>query len=698
MEPALYDVKVDVLNGNTVVLEKDLVYDKKPLPVWLGNTLGISATPPPPWDKVQVDKQSDILSISGREYQYDYNMFPSQIVNRGKNMLAAPMQLVLSEGNQQISSNVKDVKTQWVEVNPNRATSLRTETLGDFTVSSNSYVEFDGMNWTTLKVTPDKKQAALDGLTFEIPIGSDWAKLMTLGHDDYDLKQTGTLPKAGWKGAAETMPWIGNGDGGIQLFQESTAFWKGSKTVEVLPDENGRTLIKVHFIDVKTELDKPFEISFGWITSPTRPEAKDHRDRRFLSDSALQYFKTTDNYLQKAVAVNPDIKSWITWWQGWWWKAKGYEGNPDAGGSLPVPRDDLDPNSGVRDFEGIPITYAPYFRLTNMFTTNSPWFQQFGDEWVPDVNKVIHSEDPQDFTYVSQASRSLRDFYAWGFNQLLTKTNTQAIYYDLSAMRSDTNIYHGAGVKMADGSIEPTFNILGMRESMKRLYTLLKEKNPHGLVIYHMSGEPMLPFGSFADEFLDGENLYAQLDRKENRGYEKILPIDKFRAEYSAQNNFGPETLFLPEFERAQSIRKDEWKTLGYGHMDYLLGLILLHDSNVSWGWMDISHITKVYTAIDATGLNGNWEFVPYWDQKYFSLPSGVYDSLYQSPDSKKVLLVIMNTSGKDQEINLPMALGKSTFTSAKAVYPEQSVMVQKNMLQNIQVKNNSFVALSFAK
>jgi hypothetical protein len=233
---------------------------------------------------------------------------------------------------------------------------------------------------------------------------------------------------------------------------------------------------------------------------------------------------------------------------------------------------------------------------------------------------------------------------------------------------------------------------------MKRLYTLLKEKNPHGLVIYHMSGEPMLPFGSFADEFLDGENLYAQLDRKENRGYEKILPIDKFRAEYSAQNNFGPETLFLPEIERAQSVRKDEWKDLGYGHMDYLLGLLLLHDSNIEWGFVDIGHMTQVYTAIDATGLNGDWKFVPYWNQKYFSLPPGVYTSLYQSPDSKKVLLVIMNTSGNDQEINLPMALGKSTFTSAKAVYPEQPVMVQKNVLQNIQVGNNSFVALMIAK
>lgn len=250
---------------------------------------------------------------------------------------------------------------------------------------------------------------------------------------------------------------------------------------------------------------------------------------------------------------------------------------------------------------------------------------------------------------------------------------------------------------MEDGSIEPTYNILGMREGMKRLYTLLKQRHPQGIVIYHMSAEPMLPFGSFSDIFLDGENFYSQLDRKENRGYEKVLSIDKFRAGYSGQNNFGPETLFLSEFERV-SIERNEWQELGYGHMDYVLGLVLLHDSNISWNWMDPKHLLKVYSALDATGLNGDWEFVPYWRQKYVELPEGVYASYYKSPKNDKVFAVLMNTSGEDREISLPMALDKITYASAKSAYPEQALESNKGIWKDIFIKNNSFVALSLIR
>ena len=49
--------------------------------------------------------------------------------------------------------------------------------------------------------------------------------------------------------------------------------------------------------------------------------------------------------------------------------------------------------------------------------------------------------------------------------------------------------------------------------------------------------------------------------------------------------------------------------------------------------------------------------------------PPGVYASLYQSPDDGKVLLVLMNTSGKDQQIHLPMTLDKSTEHLNKCLY-----------------------------
>jgi hypothetical protein len=114
---------------------------------------------------------------------------------------------------------------------------------------------------------------------------------------------------------------------------------------------------------------------------------------------------------------------------------------------------------------------------------------------------------------------------------------------------------------------------------------------------------------------------------------------------------------------------------------------------------MPYDHVAQVYNAMDSSsGWNSDWKFIPYWNQKYFSLPQGVYTSLYQSPDSRKVLLVIMNTSGKDQEINLPLTLDKSTFTSAKAIYPSQPVNMQNAQINMLHLDNNDFRAILLEK
>jgi hypothetical protein len=113
---------------------------------------------------------------------------------------------------------------------------------------------------------------------------------------------------------------------------------------------------------------------------------------------------------------------------------------------------------------------------------------------------------------------------------------------------------------------------------------------------------------------------------------------------------------------------------------------------------MPYDHVAQVYTAMDSSGWNAEWKFIPYWQQKYFSLPQGVYASLYRSPDDEKVLLVLMNTSGKEQEINLPMTLDKSTFTAAKALYPTQTLRVQNGKTGAIHLTDNSFCSVLLEK
>jgi hypothetical protein len=705
LPPGDYTVDVQIKDGENVVQRQALSYDKKPLPEWLGNSLGISDTPPPPWTDIKIDQAKDTASVWGRTYDYGLRLLPEQIINQGKPMLAAPMRIQVASGGA-VSSSAGDETTyaKWTETNAVHSSSLRRQTVGPLALMADSYVEFDGMTWMELTADPQGAKVLLNGLTLEIPLKSEWAKLIK-PYDDYRLQHTGALPENGWKGDASSMPWIGNGDGGFQFFQETTASWIGSKSIEIVPDGKGAMVMRIHLIDAPATLDKPLHFAFGWMASPVKPAPKDHRDWRLFSSGMIVNDPNgtgpAGSYVQNAAKRNSNLTFYFPWWQGWWWLPGNYKGNPDLSGLVPVPADPPnDKMSAVQKYFGLTFYGAPYGRLTEMGTAN-PWFAQFGDEWVPSTAKFTPDQTQEPalrITKVSQAARSLRDFYAWGYNRLLNEGDVHALYFDVSRPSTDTNIYHDAGTPMPDGSIEPMRNILGTRKMFQRIYTLMKAKHPDGKIFYHMSGEIMLPVDSFSDSLIDGENYTGLLDRKDNRGYEKVLSVDQFRTEYSAQNNFGPASVFLPEFDRSKAIMPDEWKDLGYQHADYLMGLIFLHNSNLWWTYMPYDHVAQVYNAMDSSEWNSDWKFIPYWNQKYFSLPQGVYISLYQSPDSKKVLLVIMNTSGKDQEINLPLALDKSTFKTATALYPDQTLNVQNGRTSALHVANNDFCAVLLEK
>ncbi len=686
-----YEIEVKIADANSMVQQQVISWQKNPLPEWFGNHLGISNTPPTPWTDVKVDTKTDSVSIWGRTHEYAQHLLPVQIVNQGKDMLSAPMRFVIEAGDQTQASNATKAESKWKKISATQADSLRSQKFGALQISSASRTEFDGMTWNEFVVENQGKDS-LKSLTLEIPLKREWSELFK-PYDDYRLKETGPLPKDGWKGPAMKMPWIGSGDGGFQIFQEQVATWKGSRTIEILPQEDGSALIRIHIVDEPTSLDHPLAFSLGWIAAPVKPAPRDLRDWRlfntgpFVND--LRGTAPASAYLRDAIQINPGIKPLLPWWQSWWKVPEGYKGNVDHAGSYVEPRDDLKTDAGILLYHDIELVQSAYSRLTGEVGTATKWFAEFADEWAPDTMGYTPDSE-SDFsaqkTIVSQASSSLRDYFLWGFDQLMARSHTKSLYFDVSRPIDDTNIYHGAGVQQHDGSIEPTRNILGLRESMKRIYTLLKQRHPDGILFDHMSGEVLLPVFSFVDAMVDGENYSGILDRKDNPGYEKVLSVDQFRTEYSMQNNLGCGTVFLAQFERAKSITPDEWNDDTVRHVDYLLGLTFLHDSALWWSYMPANHLAQAFAALDSTGLRADWTFVPYWHQKLISLPQNVYASIYQSPNRKAAVLVIMNTSGKEQQIHLPKNLAQDVFPHTRTVYPKP-----EDAQRSVRILNNSF-------
>jgi hypothetical protein len=344
-----------------------------------------------------------------------------------------------------------------------------------------------------------------------------------------------------------------------------------------------------------------------------------------------------------------------------------------------MPHETIDETYGARKTDyGMTMYPAPYGRLQQTWAA-SPEFEQFGDEWVSDMNKEFipntNVSPAQWAVQVTQSSRSFRDFTVWGLNELITRGKVKALYFDVSKPHASNNIYGGAGVLGEAGKPIPTVNFLGTRALVRRIYTNLREKNPEkARIFFHMSGQVIMPCWSFTDALVDGENTHSLLDRKENRGYENVLTLEQFAAEYAGQNNFGPYGVFLPQFSRSGAIRGDEWEKLGYGHAEYILGLIFLHNSQLwLFAYIPVEPTAKLYYAFDENGLDSSWQYVGYWKQRVCELPDDVKASFYVSPDKKKAFMIVMNLSWKERTLDLKLdaeGLGMPRISRASMLYP----------------------------
>ena len=672
-----YAVRMTITEGEKQLYSQTAEYEKRPLPVWVGNTLGISDKVPAPWTAVVVAE--DTVSLWGRTYDFGGKLLPARIVNQSRPLLARPMTLRVKTAAGEADSASAMAEVTWEERSPARAQSSRQQTLADLVVTNRVRLEFDGFTWLELQVAPAGKSAAVEEITLAIPVNKRFAHLINA--HDYSLRTTGKLPAQGY--ASPMGPrWIGDEQGGIQVFAEHSANWvvadrRRELTVSNGPDE---VVIELHLVSKRFELTRARTFALGFTVTPVKPAEPRLRDILSMSARTVPLLRGTEavgEYLRKAAEAHHGLEVFHLWSQGWWQTAGMAKTNPDHLAFYPLPRPDLSPGYGeITTDYGVVVHMAPYARLSETWAA-SPEFAQFRDEWLLNIKGThVPNEsipEPMRQARVCQSSGSYRDFYLWAINQLLQRTKAKALYFDVSKPQHCNNIHHGCGFVGDDGELVTTCNILGTRQLLRRIYTLLREKHPDGLIFFHMSGQVNMAVWSFADALVDGENTVALLDRKENRGYERVLTLEQFAAEYAAQNNFGPYSVVLPQFSRSGAIRAEEWSELGYQHAEYLLGLIFLHNSQLWYpAYLPTEPTNKLYLAFDENGLTADWSFLGYWRQHAARLPDDVKASFYLAPDRRKALMAIMNLRWEDVTIDVPLdasVLGMQSLSSLRPLY-----------------------------
>jgi len=615
LPPGSYQARCALHRKEEVIAEKAVAYEKQPLPEWYGNRIGITDQAPKPF--TPVTRQGDTLGVWGREYRYDHRLFPVQITTQGAEILAGPVELIAVDGTGQAHSSAGvEAEATWGRHTDMRLEFERSARLGPVSVRTASWLECDGLLWTTLTLPP--QDAEIHRLTLRLPLRKEWSEY--LNPYDYSTATTGRLARVAPPGRPVGSPaWLGNGEGGLQWMAETTATWRlaeGTPAAEVRIEEDGNVL-QLTFLDVPTRLTDGFEVAFGLIATPVRPPTPGYR-----------------TWATKNVPPDALFPSYQ-----WYWPP-GNEFDPRwPGYSHFIGQGDRPDGRGKYT-----ISSGPYL-VTETCPTKVPEFQYWGDEWSP--SRLGRKGDK-----CSVGCPSWVDYLVWCYRQLYDRGRFLGLYYDCAPALSDDNHYHGQGRRVGD-TWQPTFPLLGAREVAKRMYCMLRELEPERtMILYHLSGQINMAFLSWCDVYVDGENFTSRINKVE-RDYHRLFPVDAFLAQ-SRGHNFGLTNYFLDEFSRAKAIETDaEWAAVGSQPVDHLFGLILLHDSTY---WMaygrGYEHTVEVLQRVN---FDDRYRMIPYWKQKIVALPENVFATFYCDDVAKRVLLVLLNNTEENRTLRLKL-------------------------------------------
>ncbi|MDD5698689.1 MAG: DUF6067 family protein [Victivallaceae bacterium] len=650
LEMALFDI-----NGNKI---SDIIKDNykkfdSVSPPWQNNKIGETTKVPAPWTPLRLENNT-VIRCWGRKLYYDNTPFPEQLISQGQELLSSPMSLQIEEKDNK-TPKIVELETTWKEKSDNRIRRRSRSRIGTVDIITDTIIEYDGFMWFEIELKPTKI-TQIEKIVIDIPLKQDNATLVNSA-DPY-LKGTGTL-SANWCKNLIRRPvfWIGNEAAGLQWFAENLKGWhikNINRSVEVLSKQNVK-IIRLNIVDYPLLLNKPRKIAFGMQVTPVKPKIHGWRNLRmgwfmrgkYNLDPWVQIFKLY-NYPDPAQLRQNGI-------------------------------------SKMSKLQGMGIKVLPYTALqcTSPF---SPEYKYYGESW----RNTITGREPEGYDdlsitwqcgFICPNSSSYRDFYLWKLNKAVQKLNIQGLYIDWGQVKFCENSKHGCGWCDDKGYPHPTYNILGSRKLVKRIYNLIKQHDPSSIIIHHISGLISMPAHAFADLMLDGENLIQQVAQAGKKGYYDILPLDKFRAAYMS-HNWGPIMAFLPEFENSArtynpSMQKFWQRDESLQPRLYLAGLILLHDSQC-WPIFGLEQIyAQLWKIQDEFGWDDTVEFFPYWNNRqYIEIKSPKSNNIVASIFKKNDNFIIIPFNNTDKKVVVAMRIDLK-----KLGFPPNKTLELKNKL-----------------
>ncbi len=643
-----YEVHVTLLHGQEEVAVESAPFSIPRKPEWWNNKLGITREVPPPWTPLKVE--GDSVSCWGRRYDFAGSPVLGQIMTQEREILAGPIELTAELDGRRV--RVRGMSSHVSEKADDRVVRRTDGTLGPLTVGSSAVMEYDGFVKFELVLAPSEAAAPprVSKLGLVIPLKREHAQLMVL-HGCYisGMAKAGAVPEDGFASPFKNFVLLGDNDRGLCWCTESDQYWyadEGSKgrQIEIVPRRD-RVELRLNFISIPREITEPLRYVFALQATPVKPLPDDYRRLR------MGYWTPK----KPATILVP--------WSGWS-KLPGY----------PVPADAENFDQFCKQWSEFKV--CPYLDL-HCTASESYEFRHFGEEWkiLPEIR--AHEQSPPRLMLGVNPGTGWGDFLIWQLDKLARRGGIGGIYLDIAEPVTDRNFRHGAGWQGEDGVWHGTGTIFAARECLKRLYEVFRRQDRRMIIILHQSGHVTPPTFSFADIYVNGEQLAPRL----KDDYFDFITLDYFRACFMGKQ-WGIVTAFLPEWGRYPDSRhKDEADAVR--HTMNTLALVGLHDCALWNAYLDADTADQWWRAQDQFGVE-NAEFIPYWDNARLveGLPETVKVSAYVKPGG--AFLTVTNMAKREQTIVLrlrPKALGGIVVT-AKDVFSDEALPVRDGAIE----------------
>ena len=615
---------------------------------WSGNDVGITDEVIPPQTPVTWDGAGGV-GVWNRTMKLNGLGLLERIDNGGTSQVER-MRIVATAGSR--FAEIKPSKPAIQHRVPNAVTFTGTGTGAGLRLSATTRVESDGFVLSELTIAPmglppgaaamKPAPAKIDKLTLEIVLpeseathfcttAGGWAAV----HDEtpkyWSSRQTASGLLIG-----DFVPyiWLTNSDRAFCWFADSDKGWvtdddKSLPTQEIVR-EGGKVMLRVHFVELPTEIKEPTTLTYGYQTYPSRPLPAGWRSiictggrSAHLPSARYTYFWHDGNW----AVLWPYYCSPYPWDMAK--SRKTYERLPRNTNHRPMVGSIAHSVARYRDYNG--NTFDGYV---------VDWGANPGDR---SNGNCTQSTGPIDFR-------------VWHYRRWVREGDFRGLYIDENYLGLETNFLTGRAYLRADGRLQRAYSYLGLREYYKRMKAMFhRELAPAPNLWMHISSGAAY-YAWLGDIFFEGENV-EPTDLEYD--YIEVLPAARMRAIGSAKCAGGAMTMMC-QSQRHATVHEPK-------HTHQFVGWVMAHDilpEQVRF-WEVIAQAGRLY--------EGDVAFVGYWKAKCPAKTSApkCLVSVHKVRDSaggRRALLWIVNTGRADRAVDVKLDFAAMGMDRAKAV------------------------------